>query len=124
MLVGQRRSAERREVTGPTTLSISAMAPIDGTVRGPLLIGAFSFSGTTMLQCKQQVVTADETNLGRRKMAQGLTGAAMMAALPLGVRTSAWAAGSDAPEKTEIKVGFIPLTDCASVVMASVKEFD
>ncbi|MEG0920625.1 MAG: CmpA/NrtA family ABC transporter substrate-binding protein, partial [Comamonas sp.] len=35
-----------------------------------------------------------------------------------------WAAGSDAPEKKEIKIGFIPLTDCASVVMASVLGFD
>ena len=35
-----------------------------------------------------------------------------------------WAAGSDKPEKEEIKVGFIPLTDCASVVMASVLGFD
>ncbi|MES2832638.1 MAG: CmpA/NrtA family ABC transporter substrate-binding protein [Pseudomonadota bacterium] len=35
-----------------------------------------------------------------------------------------WAAGSDKPEKEEIKVGFIPLTDCASVVMASVMGFD
>ncbi|MCL4758741.1 MAG: ABC transporter substrate-binding protein [Rhodocyclaceae bacterium] len=34
------------------------------------------------------------------------------------------AAGSDAPEKREIRVGFIPLTDCASVVMAAVKKFD
>ncbi|HES76638.1 MAG TPA: nitrate ABC transporter substrate-binding protein [bacterium] len=51
-------------------------------------------------------------------------GAALYAALPTGIRTGAWAAGSDAPEKTELKVGFIPLTDCASVVMASVKEFD
>ena len=30
-----------------------------------------------------------------------------------------YAGGSDAPEKTEVKIGFIPLTDCASVVMAS-----
>ncbi len=37
---------------------------------------------------------------------------------------SAWAAGSDAPEKTEVKIGFIPLTDCASVVIASVMGFD
>ena len=37
---------------------------------------------------------------------------------------AAWAAGSDAPEKKEVKIGFIPLTDCASVVMASVKGFD
>ncbi len=35
------------------------------------------------------------------------------------LRSGAWAAGSDAPEKTEVKVGFIPLTDCASVVMAA-----
>jgi hypothetical protein len=31
---------------------------------------------------------------------------------------------SDKPEKEEVKVGFIPLTDCASVVMASVLGFD
>jgi nitrate/nitrite transport system substrate-binding protein len=35
-----------------------------------------------------------------------------------------WAAGSDKPEKTEVKIGFIPLTDCASVVMAHVLGFD
>jgi nitrate/nitrite transport system substrate-binding protein len=32
--------------------------------------------------------------------------------------------GSDAPEKTAIKVGFMPLTDCASLVMASVLGLD
>ncbi len=41
-----------------------------------------------------------------------------------GLMNSVWAAGSDAPEKKEIRVGFIPLTDCASVVMAAVKKFD
>jgi nitrate/nitrite transport system substrate-binding protein len=41
----------------------------------------------------------------------------------LGAR-GAWAAGSDAPEKKEVRIGFIPLTDCASVVMASVLGFD
>jgi nitrate/nitrite transport system substrate-binding protein len=40
------------------------------------------------------------------------------------VKAGAWAAGSDAPEKTDIKIGFIPLTDCASVVMASEMGFD
>ena len=40
------------------------------------------------------------------------------------VRAGAWAAGSDKPEKEEVKIGFIPLTDCASVVMASVLGFD
>ncbi len=32
--------------------------------------------------------------------------------------------GSDAPELKEVKVGFIPLTDCASVVIASLMKFD
>ena len=41
-----------------------------------------------------------------------------------GVSPGAWAQGSDAPEKKEVKIGFIPLTDCASVVMASVLKFD
>jgi nitrate/nitrite transport system substrate-binding protein len=36
----------------------------------------------------------------------------------------AWAAGSDAPEKKEVRIGFIPLTDCSSVVMAAVQKFD
>src|ERR1700716_2539527 len=44
--------------------------------------------------------------------------------VPEAVRVGAWAAGSDAPEKKEVRIGFIPLTDCASVVMASVMEFD
>lgn len=39
-------------------------------------------------------------------------------------QAGAWAAGSDAPEKTEVKIGFIPLTDCASVVMASALGID
>ena len=67
-------------------------------------------------------------NLTRRKFLT--TGAAITAAagisslIPAGLRSSAWAAGSDAPEKTEVKIGFIPLTDCASVVIASVMGFD
>ncbi len=44
--------------------------------------------------------------------------------VPAGVRSAAWAAGSDAPEKPEVKIGFIPLTDCASVVIASEMGFD
>ncbi len=50
--------------------------------------------------------------------------AGVMSMVPDAVRQSAWAAGSDAPEKTEVKIGFIPLTDCASVVIASVMGFD
>ncbi|WP_212758308.1 CmpA/NrtA family ABC transporter substrate-binding protein [Usitatibacter palustris] len=53
-----------------------------------------------------------------------LGGAALMAGLSPGIRGAVWAAGSDAPEKKEVKIGFIPLTDCASVVMAAAKGFD
>ena len=62
--------------------------------------------------------------LGRRefiKKAGAASAATMLGSL--GVK-AAWAAGSDAPEKKEVKIGFIPLTDCASVVMASVLGFD
>jgi len=53
-----------------------------------------------------------------------LGGAALMSMVPPGIRSAAWAAGSDAPEKPEVTIGFIPLTDCASVVMASVLGLD
>ena len=50
--------------------------------------------------------------------------AALMGLVPPLVRSAAWAAGSDAPEKKEVRIGFIPLTDCSSVVMAAVNKFD
>jgi len=59
-----------------------------------------------------------------KKSSMLLGGAALMSMVPPGVRSAAWAAGSDAPELKEVKVGFIPLTDCASVVIASVMKFD
>jgi nitrate/nitrite transport system substrate-binding protein len=40
------------------------------------------------------------------------------------LRSVVYAQGSDAPEKKEVKIGFIPLTDCASIVMASVLGID
>ncbi len=58
------------------------------------------------------------------KTSSSLSAAALIAMLAPGVRSAAWAAGSDAPEKTAVKIGFIPLTDCASVVIAAEKGFD
>lgn len=65
----------------------------------------------------------EKKQLSRRRFIAGTAalGGSMM--VP-GLMNSVWAAGSDAPEKKEIRVGFIPLTDCASVVMAAVKKFD
>jgi nitrate/nitrite transport system substrate-binding protein len=50
--------------------------------------------------------------------------AATSLVIPPALRSMVYAAGSDAPEKKEVKIGFIPLTDCASVVMASVLGID
>ena len=60
----------------------------------------------------------------RRKLVQTAGAAGLMSMVPPLVRQGAWAQGSDAPEKKEVKIGFIPLTDCASVVMASVLKLD
>ena len=78
-----------------TTTHISESAPQEGHSRRDFL--------------KQSAVAAGA----------GLLGGGMM-----GLSTSAWAAGSDKPEKTEVKIGFIPLTDCAPIVVASVLGFD
>ncbi len=61
--------------------------------------------------------------MGRRTLvkAAAATGAA---GLVPGLQAAVHAAGSDKPEKEEVRIGFIPLTDCASVVMASVLGFD
>ncbi len=65
---------------------------------------------------------------GRRRWltgtARAVAGASLLSLVDPLVRAGAWAAGSDAPEKPEVKIGFIPLTDCASVVMASVLGID
>ncbi|NMF97436.1 ABC transporter substrate-binding protein [Aromatoleum toluolicum] len=69
----------------------------------------------------------DDNGMMRREFMRrtvALSGAAMMGSAGLGVSGGVWAAGSDAPEKKEIRVGFIPLTDCSSVVMAAVQKFD
>jgi nitrate/nitrite transport system substrate-binding protein len=63
-----------------------------------------------------------KTKLSRRSVLQAA--AAGVAGVSPALRTAVWAQGSDAPEKKEVKIGFIPLTDCASVVMASVLGID
>ncbi len=74
------------------------------------------------------VIGSAKVNAERRdllkKTALITGGAALMSMVPISTRSAAWAAGSDAPEKKEVKIGFIPLTDCASVVIASVMKFD
>ena len=63
-----------------------------------------------------------KTSLHRRTVLQAATVGAIGVSPAL--RALVHAQGSDAPEKKEVKIGFIPLTDCASIVMASVLGLD
>ena len=62
------------------------------------------------------------TRLSRRTVLQAAAVGA--AGVSPALRSLVYAQGSDKPEKEEVKIGFIPLTDCASVVMASVLGID
>ena len=63
-----------------------------------------------------------KNSLSRRNVLQAAAVGA--AGVSPALRSVVYAAVSDAPEKKEVKIGFIPLTDCASVVMASVLGLD
>ena len=70
------------------------------------------------------VTSMDASNNSRRgffkqAIAGAFGAAAMMNIVPEGLKNMAYAAGSDAPEITEVKIGFIPLTDCAPIVVAA-----
>ncbi len=60
----------------------------------------------------------------RRRVIQTAAVATAGLVIDPALRAAAYAQGSDKPEKEEVRIGFIPLTDCASVVMASVLGFD
>ncbi len=80
-----------------------------------------------MIWPREKTIVSPENHERRDFLKKGaglLGGAALMALVPPGVRQGAWAAGSDAPEKTDLRIGFIPLTDCASVVVAAAQGFD
>ena len=64
-----------------------------------------------------------DPNMTRRTILKTVAAAGAVGAAT-GLPSAVWAAGSDKPELAEVKIGFIPLTDCASVVMASVLGFD
>jgi len=68
--------------------------------------------------------TANRSRRDFIRKSMQLGGVALAGISGLAAGGGAWAAGSDAPEKKEVRIGFIPLTDCASVVMAAVNRFD
>ena len=68
--------------------------------------------------------TAMSTSTMTRRTLIKAAAATGAAGLVPGLQSAVYAQGSDKPEKEEVRIGFIPLTDCASVVMASVLGFD
>jgi len=80
--------------------------------------------GKTMAKPAETFVDASRRNFFKHSIAGAFGAAAMMNMLPAGVRSMAYAAGSDAPEITEVKIGFIPLTDCAPIIVAAEMGFD
>jgi nitrate/nitrite transport system substrate-binding protein len=80
--------------------------------------------GKTIAKTAEIMVDASRRNFFKHSIAGAFGAAAMMNMLPAGVRSMAYAAGSDAPEITEVKIGFIPLTDCAPIIVAAEMGFD
>jgi nitrate/nitrite transport system substrate-binding protein len=78
----------------------------------------------TVVEKETVSVDASRRNFFKNSIAGAFGAAAMMNLVPDGIRSAAWAAGSDAPEITEVKIGFIPLTDCAPIVVAAEMGFD
>ena len=64
-----------------------------------------------------------KTDMSRRTLIKAAAATSAAGLVP-GLQSAVYAQGSDKPEKEEVRIGFIPLTDCASVVMASVLGFD
>ncbi|MBY0468615.1 MAG: ABC transporter substrate-binding protein [Burkholderiaceae bacterium] len=62
-------------------------------------------------------------DMSRRTLIKAAAASSAAGLVP-GLQSAVYAQGSDKPEKEEVRIGFIPLTDCASVVMASVLGFD
>jgi nitrate/nitrite transport system substrate-binding protein len=68
-------------------------------------------------------LTCRKPDMTRRTLIRSAAAVSAAGLVP-GLNTAVYAQGSDKPEKEEVRIGFIPLTDCASVVMASVLGFD
>jgi nitrate/nitrite transport system substrate-binding protein len=72
---------------------------------------------------KNELISSPSTDLkpshSKRSSLKSIGAVSLFSLIDPLVKAGAWAAGSDAPEKTDVKVSFIALTDCSSVVMAN-----
>lgn len=72
----------------------------------------------------QTEVNNNRRNFLKNSLIGAFGAAATFNMLPTGFKSMAYAAGSDAPEIKEVKIGFIPLTDCAPIIVAAEMGFD
>ena len=79
---------------------------------------------TATLSDKNLELSASRRQFFKQSILGAFGAAAALNILPTGLNNFAYAAGSDAPEITEVKIGFIPLTDCAPIVIAAEMGFD
>ena len=77
------------------------------------------FSKNAIEKTSQTVTQHAQTSLSKRKLIASAGAAGIYQLIDPVIKAGAWAAGSDAPEKTDVKESFIALTDCSSVVMAN-----
>lgn len=94
----------------------------DSNKLAPTLIDTTTAIETTTVGAES--LDASRRSFFKHTIAGAFGAVAMMNMLPAGIRSMAYAAGSDAPEITEVKIGFIPLTDCAPIVVAAEMGFD
>ena len=73
---------------------------------------------------KSIAVDNSRRNFFKHSIAGAFGAVAALNMLPTSIKSMAYAAGSDAPEITEVNIGFIPLTDCAPIVVAAEMGFD
>ncbi len=73
---------------------------------------------------EKKILLLDNPRRDFLKKAAGVSAAAaIMNMVPAGIRSAAWAGGTDGLEKTDLTFGIIPLTDCATIVVAHEKGF-
>lgn len=83
-----------------------------------------AIDGISKVNQANKTVDASRRGFFKNTIMGAFGAATMLNMMPEGLTNMAYAAGSDAPEITEVKIGFIPLTDCAPIVVAAEMGFD
>ena len=72
------------------------------------------FSTCTSSSCHDPLDRSGRSAMTRRTLIKAAAASQCRTGLVPGLQSAVYAQGSDKPEKEEVRIGFIPLTDCAS----------